>query len=103
MTLPSPQASLIHIISVVSRSGKATAEINRLDLDDTEDGLEEIAHRTAAIAHHPVRESDRHEDLKQAILEAMNEVELIPGQPVRAYSTLDDGRRVMVERIMEFQ
>lgn len=102
MSVQGPQASLIHILYVVSRSGRASAEIGRVDLDDTDEELSEVASRMAAVAHHPVRDAEKHTDLNQALFEALKEVERIPGQPVEAIATLDDGRRVRVERIIGY-
>lgn len=100
MRLAAPQAGFLHIFSVTSRSGRATAEITRIDLDETDEELSEVAARVAAIPHHPVRDAERHEDLLQAVFEALKEVERIPGQPAEAFSTLEDGRRAKVVRII---
>ena len=98
--VPAPQASLVHVVSVVSRSGRASAEIARVDLDDVEENLAETANRIAGVAHHPTRDAERHADLAMAILTGFEEVERVPGQPVTREATLSDGRRASVKRMM---
>lgn len=98
--VPAPQASLVHVVSVVSRSGRASAEIARVDLDDVDEDLAEAASRIAGVAHHPTRDAERHADLTKAILASLEEIERVPGQPVTRETTLSDGRRASVTRIV---
>lgn len=98
--VPPPLAGTLHILSVVSRSGRAAAEIHRFDIDDTEDDLDTIADNAASRVYSRLSDPERHQALTTALREAIEAVEVIPGQPVTAEAQLPDGRRARATRII---
>ena len=101
--VPAPQARALHVLSVVSRSGRAAAEIARIDLDgDDRPTLADHADEAAARIYPRLSDGERHQALATALLEALERVEAIPGQPVRAEADLPDGRRARAERIIDW-
>lgn len=99
--VPGPRARLLHSAHVVSRSGRASALLGEVDLDEETGDLAEVCSTLAAFAYHPVRDNDRHRELNEALLAAAEELENSPGQPRSAERTLPDGRRVRMERRMD--
>ena len=100
--VPAPEARALHVLSVVSRSGRAAAEIARIDLDDGNGDLSQVADEAAHTVYSRSGDGERHAALMQAILEALEKVETIPGQPVSAEAALPDGRRARAERIIDW-
>lgn len=98
--VPPPLAGTLHILSVVSRSGRAAAEIHRFDIDDTDDDLAAVAGDAASRVYSRLSDPERHQALATAILEAIEAVEAIPGQPVTAEAQMPDGRRARATRII---
>lgn len=100
-SIPAPSARLVHGFSIVSRSGRASALLGVVDLDEEEGDLAGVCARMAAVAHHPTRDAERHDMLRDAMLAAAEELEDAPGQPRTMQRSLADGRTARVERRIE--
>lgn len=96
--VPGPRARLLHSAHVVSRSGRASAPLGDVDLDEQTGDLAGVCSALAAVAYHPVRDADRHRELSEALFAAAEELEDAPGQPRSVERTLPDGRRVTISR-----
>jgi hypothetical protein len=96
--VPGPRARLLHSAHVVSRSGRASAPLGEVDLDEEKGDLAETCSTLASTAYHPARDPDRHRELAEALFAAAEELEDAPGQPRSAERALPDGRRVRIER-----
>jgi hypothetical protein len=100
--LSGPQARELHIVSVVSRSGRASREIARVDIDELDKDLPTVASDIADMVYSRHGDAERHAPLSEAILEAITVVERIPGHPAIGEALLPDGRIARVERILSF-
>lgn len=98
MSVPPYRVGFIHIVSVVSRSGRAAAEIGCVDLDETVESVDEIGRRLADAVYRRGTDQEMHRDLASAVAKAILTVEEKPGQPAEAEADLPDGRRVRVIR-----
>ena len=90
----------IHTFLLVSRSGRVAATLGRVDLDDEEDAgrtREEVARGIAAIAHPPLNEAGRHQELAQVVAATLEMCETRPGA-AKADTIMRDGRTVVVRR-----
>lgn len=86
-----------HVFHVISRSGKSQALLGRADIDEDETASALVA-RMAAVAHSPLNDAIRHDDLMMALQRALEEVEMMPGNPQEATWSLNDGRGAKVTR-----
>jgi len=89
---------LLHTLEIVSRSRRAAATLATADLDETNDGLAKIADQAARAAYSPLSSPEWHAELSAALLEALEGVETIPGQPATFGVGLEDGRLARVTR-----
>lgn len=97
---PGPQAREIHVVSVVSRSGRAYREISRVDIDELDKDLADVASDVADVVYSRLNDGERHAPLSAAILEALTAVERVPGHPAVGDGALPDGRVARVHRIL---
>lgn len=94
-------ARLQHRLEIVSRSRRAAATLATVDLDETDRTLERIADDAARTAYSPAGSPESHAELAAALLEALREIEAIPGQPAQFGVDLEDGRLARVTRTIE--
>lgn len=87
-----------HRLEIVSRSRRAAATLLVIDLDDTVDTLQEVAAKAAQVAYSTISSPELHAELAQALLLALEGVEMLPGQPAEYGSELADGRLARVTR-----
>ena len=97
-----PRVGYVHVLSVVSRSGRASAELMRVDLDDDERALGAIAAEAASTAYSAISEPERHAALADALKAAVELLERTPGQNAQVEHALEDGRRARASRHIAF-
>lgn len=91
-------AGFRHTLDVVSRSRRAAGTLLAIDIDDTDETLAAIADRAARTAYSPLSMPEEHAALAVALLEAIEGVEAIPGQPATFGVDLEDGRLARATR-----
>lgn len=87
-----------HRLEIISRSRRASATLMIVDLDDTNADLTSIADEAAATAYSTLSAPEKHAELANALVRAVEGVERVPGQPAHYSVEMEDGRLVKATR-----
>lgn len=91
--------SFIHVIEIVSRSGRVSAELGRMDIDSSSDTPGQVSNLVNR-AYSKIFSPEKHEEMKDAILELLEKIEVTPGEGVCLTTSLKDGRTIRMKRIL---